>query len=110
MSANDINSVIDNLCNKLNTTSECLIPEYAKMHITSAWFWIVICAIVILISIICIIYIAKSDELLDGENTAALFLIVIIACIYICGYNIKEIVQWNIAPLGKFTEYILGKF
>lgn len=29
----NINEIIDNLCNKLGTTAEYLIPEYAKMRI-----------------------------------------------------------------------------
>jgi hypothetical protein len=35
MNANDVNVIIDNICNKLGTTVEMVVPEYAKYMITS---------------------------------------------------------------------------
>jgi H+/Cl- antiporter ClcA len=35
MNANDVNAIIDNICNKLGTTVEMVVPEYAKYMIAS---------------------------------------------------------------------------
>lgn len=35
MNTNDVNIIIDNICNKLGTTVEMVVPEYAKYMITS---------------------------------------------------------------------------
>ena len=35
MNANDVNTIIDNICNKLGTTVETVVPEYAKYMIAS---------------------------------------------------------------------------
>jgi hypothetical protein len=35
MNANDVNAIIDNICNKLGTTVEAVVPEYAKYMIAS---------------------------------------------------------------------------
>jgi hypothetical protein len=35
MNANDVNAIIDNICNKLGTTVEAVVPEYAKYMIVS---------------------------------------------------------------------------
>lgn len=35
MNVNDVNAVIDNICNKLGTTVEAVVPEYAKYMIAS---------------------------------------------------------------------------
>ena len=35
MNANDVNVIIDNICNKLGTTVEMVVPEYAKYMIAS---------------------------------------------------------------------------
>lgn len=35
MNVNDVNAVIDNICNKLGTTVEMVVPEYAKYMIAS---------------------------------------------------------------------------
>lgn len=35
MNANDVNTIIDNICNKLGTTVEMVVPGYAKYMIAS---------------------------------------------------------------------------
>ena len=35
MNANDVNSIIDNICSKLGTTVEMVVPEYTKYMIAS---------------------------------------------------------------------------
>ena len=38
----NINEIIDNICNKLGTTAEFIAPEYARMHVASSITAIVI--------------------------------------------------------------------
>ena len=47
MNSNDINSIIDNLCNKLGTTANKLIPEMAGYQIAKHSIWLVISLIFI---------------------------------------------------------------
>ena len=35
MNTNDVNTIIDNICSKLGTTVEMVVPEYAKYMIAS---------------------------------------------------------------------------
>ena len=48
---NEINVVIDNLCNKLGTTVENLIPELARYHIAMQIVGIVICVVAIFVGV-----------------------------------------------------------
>ena len=47
MNSNDVNSIIDNLCNKLGTTASKLIPEMAGYQIAKHSIWLVISLIFI---------------------------------------------------------------
>lgn len=47
MNSNDINSIIDNLCNKLGTTANKLIPEMAGYQIAKHSIWLAISLIFI---------------------------------------------------------------
>jgi hypothetical protein len=42
MNANDVNTIIDNICNKLGTTVEAVVPEYAKYMIASKLITLII--------------------------------------------------------------------
>ena len=65
MNSNDINSIIDNLCDKLGTTANKLIPEMAGYYIAREAIWLVISLILIGIAvgfIIKLIMMKKADE------------------------------------------------
>lgn len=51
MNSNDINSIIDNLCNKLGTTANKLIPEMAGYQIAKHSIWLAISIIFIGVAI-----------------------------------------------------------
>lgn len=42
MNSNDVNSIINNLCDKLGTTASKLIPEMAGYQIAKHSIWLVI--------------------------------------------------------------------
>lgn len=51
MNSNDINSIIDNLCNKLGTTANKLIPEMAGYQIAKHSIWMFVSLIFIGVAI-----------------------------------------------------------
>lgn len=65
MNSNDINSIIDNICNKLGTTASKLIPEMAGYQIAKNSIWLVISLIFIGVAIgftIKLLWIHKNDN------------------------------------------------
>ena len=69
MNSNDINSIIDNLCNKLGTTASKLIPEMAGYYIAKEAIWLVISLIFIGIAIALVIQLFKMHKQ-DGKMLA----------------------------------------
>lgn len=51
MNSNDVNSIIDNLCDKLGTTASKLVPEMAGYQIAKHSIWLVISLIFIGVAI-----------------------------------------------------------
>lgn len=51
MNSNDVNSIIDNLCDKLGTTASKLIPEMAGYQIAKHSIWLVVSLIFIGVAI-----------------------------------------------------------
>ena len=64
MTSNEVNSVIDNICNKLGTTLDVLIPEMAGYSIARWSIGLVLGSVFIIATIYCLIKILKmrNDE------------------------------------------------
>ena len=65
MNSNDVNSIIDNLCDKLGTTASKLIPEMAGYQIAKHSIWLAISLIFIGVAIgftIKLLWMRKRDE------------------------------------------------
>ena len=65
MNSNDVNSVINNLCDKLGTTASKLIPEMAGYQIAKHSIWLVISLIFIGVAIgftIKLLWMHKNDQ------------------------------------------------
>lgn len=65
MNSSDINSIIDNLCNKLGTTANKLIPEMAGYQIAKHSIWLAISIIFIGVAIgltIRLLWMRKNDR------------------------------------------------
>lgn len=65
MNSNDINSIINNLCNKLGTTANKLIPEMAGYQIAKHSIWLAISIIFIGVAIgltIRLLWMRKNDH------------------------------------------------
>lgn len=69
MNSNDVNSIIDNLCDKLGTTASKLIPEMAGYQIAKHSIWMVISLIFIGICIGLTIKLLRMRKA-DGEMLA----------------------------------------
>lgn len=65
MNSNDVNSIIDNLCDKLGTTANKLIPEMAGYQIAKHSIWLVVSLIFIGVAIgftIKLLWMRKNDN------------------------------------------------
>lgn len=65
MNSNDINSIIDNLCDKLGTTANKLIPEMAGYQIAKHSIWLAISIIFIGVALgltIRLLWMCKNDH------------------------------------------------
>lgn len=69
MNSNDVNSIINNLCDKLGTTASKLIPEMAGYQIAKHSIWLVISLIFIGVAIGLTIKILRMHKE-DGETRA----------------------------------------
>lgn len=119
MSSNEINAVIDNLCSKLGTAKEVLLPEMARMYTISSAFNAGVCAVVSMV----LLYIFKynltkirndirSNELSYDERQSAEIITAVSGTLLIgffAGFwiNAYELIQWVSSPTAKTFEYIL---
>lgn len=108
----DINEIIDNLCNKLGTTAELLIPEYAKMKIASSVVEIIISAVIIA----ALVFIAKKvykwmrDNEIDKYDDAFFWIVLCGVCgvggAAVCAINIMV----NVIGISKFVTSPVAAF
>lgn len=117
----DINAIIDNLCNKLGTTAELIIPEYAKMKIAIGITQIIICAVLIAAVAIGAKKVQKwmreneigqyDDEFVGvgifmGSIVSA---VVVVACVLRIVCDIESVVRFTTSPEAAFVEEMLSK-
>jgi hypothetical protein len=112
----NVNSVIDNLCVKLGTTVEVLIPELIKYKRTGAIADVFISGMIVL-AIILLIAKKPAKFMVDEEDTAELCAIKTMCSItlgvtgIICAiwflFSIHDLVVWTVSPEGASVEYIL---
>lgn len=115
MNGNDINVVVDNLCKKLGTAKEMLIPELARMcvarHSVNAIACLVLFIAAAYMCVRCIKIKADKDSSWSADQCAemGLFLVIPAACGFFIALwiNAYELAQWLAAPTAKTFEYIL---
>lgn len=112
----NINEIIDNLCNKLGTTAEYLIPEYAKMRIAEGITAIVVCAILLAVTGLFLRWVIKKYAATDYHTDAydllqiaaiALFGITAIVSAVVAIKVIPQIVRFSVAPYPAFLQDVL---
>ena len=118
--ANEVNSIIDNLCEKLGTTISDLTPEMAKMNIAENITIIVFIILLILVTIILGFKFIKhkNSPLYDSNDWISIMagivmcvlimfsILGIILCLIIF---IPDTIEWIVAPKARMAEYILNK-
>ena len=110
-----MDETINKLCEKLGVTADYLISELARQAITLDWigiiFWLVLS---ILVTIICIIFKDKIEDLFCFDSLWTL-LIVIPIIIYIITlvavpFCVLDLISWHISPVASAIKYINNCF
>lgn len=115
MTSNEINAVIDNLCQKIGVAKEALVPEMAQMCFTRHLVNSIFCGVLLIIAAIIIYRSLKihgaKETCWDEQQNAEIVILVcgIISTAVFVGLwmNVYEAVQWYAAPTAKTFEYIL---
>ena len=119
MTSNEINAVIDNLCSKLGTAKEVLLPEMARMYTISSAFNTAVCAVALAV----LLHILKrnlakiendirDNDLSYDERQNAEIITAISGALslgFFVGFwvNAYNLAQWISSPTAKTFEYIL---
>lgn len=106
MNSEEINAVIDNLCEKLGTTASKLLPEIAKMKTAECIATIAILVIAVVLGAMWLKYLVKrnvqaewGDDLAGGALLMAAIAEPIMAVF--CAYNIMSLAGWLASPTAK---------
>ena len=106
-----MDEVINQLCEKLGVTVDHLISELAKQSMILDWigiiFWLVLS---ILVTILCIIFKDKIEDLFRFDSLWTL-IIVIPIIIYIITlvavpFCVMDLISWHISPVAAAIKYI----
>ena len=115
MIGRQVNEVIDNLCQKIGSTQQMLVPEMARLVIARSCVNAVFCAIMCLV---CILLLVKWTRVMKDRGcgweehetwTMISFVsgIALIIFFVFLWFEVSEAVQWQAAPTAKTVEYIL---
>lgn len=106
MNSEEINAVIDNLCEKLGTTASKLLPEIAKMKTAECIVTTVIITCITVLTTFCVAYSFRKNvaEQWDSEAWAGMFIvscIVELFVVVIFGWTITDLAGWLASPTAK---------
>lgn len=115
MTSNEINAVIENLCQKLGVAKEVMVPEMAQMcftrHLVNSIFCLVLLVIAAVIIYRCFKIHSSKETSWDAKQNAEIVIlfsgITVIGVFVGLWMNAYEAVQWYAAPTAKTFEYIL---
>lgn len=108
MIGEQVNEVIDNLCQKIGSTQQMLVPEMARLCIARSWVDAVFCGVLFLFCFIGLVVSIKSYKK-DYDWLIGIILFSIVAILFFCllWASISNAIQWQAAPTAKAVEYIL---
>ena len=113
MSSEEINAVINNLCEKLGTTASQLLPEIAKMKTAECMMSILLYLAVVLISAFLLIKGFKKSKENDWEGVWCLILIVSAIGVLFFGVGLIDdsinLAGWAASPTAKALFYVMEK-
>ena len=111
--------VINELCQKFHTTVENLIPVYSKYAMAKDIGSCIICAILIIMSILYLIYLkhySKKEDFYDWTDLpghhllmSVCAIIAILICIIILCLYIYDYVLWFNCPEMRFLDYVTSQ-
>lgn len=103
----DINAVIDNICEKLGTTTEFLIPELARREICTNVATLLISLIFIIIALYFLPKAWKYDcDNRDSAMTVIPFLVISGSCILLI-ISVIDLVGWVASPTASSVIEII---
>lgn len=108
----ELNTVIDNLCNKFGVTVDTLLPELCKFKVYEAIGYLYAFGIMTAFALICFVgflIISKkwkldSIEICFGMSVIFVALMILIGCI---SYQTYQLVIWKNAPTGAAVNYVI---
>ena len=103
----EINAVIDNLCEKLGTTAQCLIPEMAKMGIAEAIVGIIFSVIILAVLIRLFPKTLKRDDK-ECSSWSIVLAVVMVADVIILWCSVFDLVGWITSPTAKAVKEIIN--
>lgn len=95
---NEINIVIDNLCDKFGTTVENLIPELARHHIAMQIMGIVICAVVIFVGVGLYHKGIKTDDFYADDWLIAIGIFLAVVATFVAFILVVLLTGWIASP------------
>lgn len=113
MTSEEINAVINNLCDKLGTTASQLLPEIAKMKTAECMMLILLSFTVVLISSFLMYKSFKKSKENDWEGVWCLILIVSAIGVLFFGIALidgsVDLAGWVASPTAKALFYVMEK-
>ena len=117
----NVNDIINNLCEKLGTTIEYIVPEYAKMKIVKSLSGVGIWGIILILSLICLFVshrihseLDMTDKYTETETWLGIFigsavtsLLSITALIMMLIIEIPSVLTYYYTPYAAFFEDVL---
>lgn len=113
MNSNEVNAVIDNLCDKLGIAAQSitqLVPSLVKLSIINDLGWFIGCMALALLFFMLAHKAKRKEELetiCDIYWKPILFGIAVV-CAIIAGFAIVDAVQWMVAPDAKALQYVIN--
>lgn len=111
MSSEEINAVINNLCDKLGTTASQLLPEIAKMKTAECMMSILSSFTIVLISTFLMYKSFKKSKENDWEGVWCLILIVSAIGVLFFGVSLIDgsvhLAGWIASPTAKALFYVI---
>lgn len=113
MNSNEVNAVIDNLCDKLGIAVQNitqLVPSLVKLEVISDLGWFIGCMALTILFFLLARKAKRKEELesiVDIYWKPILFGIAV-ACAVIAGFAVVDAVQWLVVPDAKAIQYVIN--
>lgn len=99
-----VNSVIDHLCEKFGTQAEQLLTEIARIRIAEHVFGVIVSVLIAVVCIAVIIYVvrkSKADESYDCEGPMIFAIVVLATAVMVACITGGYLVGWIASPRAR---------